>query len=225
VSVNTQNSSLKDILAELGKKFNLQLESSANLDKQLTGNYQGSLQHVVSRLLEGYNYIIRADEAGLDVTVFGAQSAPFTLVAGNGVTGVAAKPAPTATKVQAHTAATTTSTPAASAATPHGAEVHPVVPKILSPAPASILRVAEGPSPSPAPPATSMNGLVPGPATGTMPKPIQSTETMPMPVGAPTPFPMVSRTNTSAPSATSATASTPLTPPSRTPKPQTPTTK
>jgi len=191
VSVNAGNSPLKDILAELGKQFDFQAESSANLDKPLTGTYRGSLEGVVSALLEGYDFIIRTGRGGLELTVFGGKdgqggSAPFTVVAGRSVTGVAAGPAPASTKVQVHTLATT-SAPAG----PDGSAA-----------------VAEG-GPSPAPPSASANDLAPRPATGAMPTPTPSTETMPA-IGAPTPFPMVRGTNRSTPSA--ATTSTSPTP-------------
>jgi hypothetical protein len=74
VSINAQNSSIKDVLSALGGKFNLQFQSSTNLDKQLTGTYQGSLLRVVSRLLEGYNFIIRSNQDRLEVTVLGIQN-------------------------------------------------------------------------------------------------------------------------------------------------------
>lgn len=61
VSVDAQNTSIKEVLSALGQKFKLQLQSSANLDKPISGTYQGSLQHVVARLLEGYNFFIRTN--------------------------------------------------------------------------------------------------------------------------------------------------------------------
>lgn len=71
VSINAQNSSIKDVLSTLVQKFNLQFQSSTNLDKQLTGTYHGPLLQVVNRLLEGYNFIIRSNQDRLEVTVLG----------------------------------------------------------------------------------------------------------------------------------------------------------
>lgn len=193
VSVDAQNSSLKVILAELGKKFNFQAESSANLDKQLTGTYQGSLESVVSRLLEGYNFIIRPNQAGLDVTVFGATSAPFTVVAGDGLAAAAS------TAGQAQNATTAPSSPGPAAPAESAAAA--------SAAPARIL--SQGPPLSPRAGAPSANDLVPGPATGPMPKPTPSTEAPPMPMGPARPFPMVGGTGASTPAANAARKSSP----------------
>lgn len=76
VSINAQNSSIKDVLFALRQKFNLKFRSSANIDKQLTGTYQGSLLRVVTRLLEGYNFIIRSNQDRLEVTVLGTKNGP-----------------------------------------------------------------------------------------------------------------------------------------------------
>ena len=73
VSVDAQNSSLKDILSALGKQFNIHYQSTANLDKQLSGTYEGSLRRVVARLLEGYNFIITTNQDMIEVTVLGTQ--------------------------------------------------------------------------------------------------------------------------------------------------------
>jgi hypothetical protein len=86
VKIDAQNSSIKDVLSALGQKLNLQFQSSANLDKQLTGTYRGSLQRVVCRLLEGYNFIIRTNQGQLEVTVLGTQNGPAVSVPSNTTT-------------------------------------------------------------------------------------------------------------------------------------------
>lgn len=74
VRINAQNSPIEDVLSALGQKFDLQFQSSINLDKQLTGTYRGSLLQVVSRLLEGYDFIIKSSKDGLNITVLGLQN-------------------------------------------------------------------------------------------------------------------------------------------------------
>src|ERR1039458_7739685 len=54
VSIDAQNTSIKEILDALGKTFGVHFQSSANLEKQLTGTYEGSLPRVLMRVLEGY---------------------------------------------------------------------------------------------------------------------------------------------------------------------------
>lgn len=100
VSVKAQNSSIEEILSLLGHEFNLQFHSTANLEKQLTGTYQGSLQRVLTRVLEGYNFVVKTNNGRIEVTVFGTKSAPGTAVAA--MTPAATTPAamtPAATKV------------------------------------------------------------------------------------------------------------------------------
>jgi hypothetical protein len=95
VNINTQNSSVKDVLFALSQKFRLQLQSSANLDKQVTGIYRGSLLRVVSRLLEGYNYIIKSDQDRIEVTVLGTKNGPVGSAPSNTVSvsgGIAVSP-------------------------------------------------------------------------------------------------------------------------------------
>jgi hypothetical protein len=78
VTVDAQNSSIKEILYVLTKQLNLRVRSSVDLDRQAAGTYQGSLPRVVTRLLEGYNFIIKTSERGIEVTVLGTQNNPST---------------------------------------------------------------------------------------------------------------------------------------------------
>lgn len=73
VSINAQNRSIEEVLSALRQKFDLQFQSSVNLDKKLTGTYQGSLLRVLSRLLQGYNFIIKSNKDRLEVTVIGTE--------------------------------------------------------------------------------------------------------------------------------------------------------
>lgn len=73
VSVDAQNSSVREVLSALRDNFNLQFRSSANLDKKLTGTYRGSLLEVVWRLLEGHDFAIASNNDRLEVTVFGRE--------------------------------------------------------------------------------------------------------------------------------------------------------
>jgi hypothetical protein len=84
VSVDAQHSSLKEIFSELHQRFDVQFQSTANLDAPLTGTYQGPLRQVLARLLAGYNFIIITKQGEIEVTVLGhAQSTSTTTVASN----------------------------------------------------------------------------------------------------------------------------------------------
>jgi hypothetical protein len=168
ISVDAQNSSIKDILAALGEQFNVHLQATAALDKQVSGTYEGSLRQVLVRLLDGYNFIIRVHDGQLLVTVLGGK-APSS--GGTSSTTVAAaapsqSPQPSAVKTEP---ATTPSMPVAAAATNAG--VPEVTPNKASSGPVPTLKVAEGPAPVPQPSGASSGGPVAGPPTSKMPMP------------------------------------------------------
>ncbi len=71
VSIDAQHSSIKEILSELHQRFDIQFQSTANLDAPLTGTYQGPLRQIVARLLAGYNFVIITKQGGIEVTVLG----------------------------------------------------------------------------------------------------------------------------------------------------------
>ena len=70
--VDTQNSSLEDVLSALRRDFNFHFRSSVSLEKPITGLYQGSLRQVVAHILEGYSYTLRLSAGGVDLTVLAA---------------------------------------------------------------------------------------------------------------------------------------------------------
>jgi len=75
VRVETQNTSVEEVLAALGAAFEVRYRSSAKLTKQLTGTYEGSLQRVVTRVLEGYDFVVRANKGKIEITVWGVRNA------------------------------------------------------------------------------------------------------------------------------------------------------
>jgi hypothetical protein len=227
VSVDAQNSSLKDILSALGKQFNVHYQSTANLDKQLSGTYEGSLRRVVARLLEGYNFIITTNQDMIEVTVLGTQSlqtggAPSPIT-GSNAAAQAAQPQETPTSHPANPATGVAPSPFARVA-----EQHPVSTDKASssPAPLPPFHVAEGPSLTPTPSDSPTAGPVLAPATASAPEPkpstaapfappmpAPSTAQMPMPTGT-TAFPMSGETANPTPPAASTAPPTPDAPPS-----------
>jgi hypothetical protein len=49
--------------------------SAVALDEKISGNFSGSLEVVMSRLLVGYDYLIRHNGEAIDITVFGRHGA------------------------------------------------------------------------------------------------------------------------------------------------------
>jgi hypothetical protein len=72
VVVEAQNATVKEVLSALIDTFNVQVRSAADLDKRLTGTYEGTLQQTASRILSGYDFVVKSDQSGLEITLFGA---------------------------------------------------------------------------------------------------------------------------------------------------------
>jgi hypothetical protein len=70
VLVKAQDTPLKDVLAELRKSYKFKYQSAVTLDRTVSGTYTGSLQHVLSRLLTGYDYAIRSSSTGTLIMIF-----------------------------------------------------------------------------------------------------------------------------------------------------------
>ena len=155
VRIETQNSSIEEILAALGNAFELRYRSSANLAKQLSGTYEGSLQRVVARVLEGYDFVLRNNKGKIEITVFGTRgAAPPAAVASNPVKVSPTAPAAPTTPAAAPSKAVEQPAPATPPAAPDSKPV----------------RVAEGQTPG-LQPATSSSDLskIPGMTVVTSP--------------------------------------------------------
>ena len=199
VSVDAQNSSIKEILATLRQKFNVHVQSTANLEKQITGTYEGSLRQVLARLLEGYNFVLRTREGQMVVTVFGSgapsgETAPATMASNTAVPSQ--PPAQGAQAPQAQPAAAVV--PSSAAGSVNAAQA----PSPSGPTPTFM--VAEGPGPVPQPSGSNNEGPVIGPATSTMPSPTPapagSGVTLPMPTAG-SPFPGITASTSPPPPA------------------------
>jgi hypothetical protein len=78
VTLDAQNIPIVEILAALGHDFNVHYHSSVDLNRQISGTYEGSVRQVVSRILEGYNFVVKSGPGGIEVTVFGTPDGPMT---------------------------------------------------------------------------------------------------------------------------------------------------
>jgi hypothetical protein len=187
VVVEAQNASVEEILIALTDAFKVQFRSAANLDRRLTGTYEGTLQQAVSRILKGYDFVVKSGQAGLEITLLGA---------GKPVAVVGTRPA-TKSAESAPAAA-----PQPNPASANNAD-HPVpVPSSGGPTPP--IRVAQGPAPVPTPPAS---GAAPSPVPQIGPGPAPS-PTPPQPGAAPTPVPPLPTPSAAVPPAPTGTPST-----------------
>jgi hypothetical protein len=88
VTIEAKNTSVEEILKALSGTFDVHYRSAANLQMRVTGNYEGSLQRVMKRILDGYSYFVKSGDGRIDITVLDAPrtapasgaAAPFRVV-------------------------------------------------------------------------------------------------------------------------------------------------
>ena len=95
VSVTTSRDTISDVLSALAARFNVQYRAAIPLDTAADATYSGSFRQVVSRLLNGYNYVIKGDDSKTsEIVVLGkrgeARSPPKAPTEKSEVTGVQA---------------------------------------------------------------------------------------------------------------------------------------
>jgi hypothetical protein len=69
--VTADRAAISDVLSAFAGKFNLTYRTSIPLDAAADGAYAGSFGQVISRLLTGYNYVVKKDGEATEITVFG----------------------------------------------------------------------------------------------------------------------------------------------------------
>src|SRR5216684_271704 len=96
VTIEARDTSVEDILAALSRAFDMDYQSSVDLDKRLYGTYVESLSRVLRRILQGYNFVLKTDNGSIAVTVVGTPNAPAVNPAPPGlpVSGDPRAPAP-----------------------------------------------------------------------------------------------------------------------------------
>jgi hypothetical protein len=122
ITIEARDTSVEDILAALSRAFDMDYRSSIDLDKRLYGTYVGPLSQVVTRILQGYNFVLKNNNESISVTVVGT---PISLAANPSPPGLPASGAPRA--------------PA------------PELQQSAAPAPAPVPQQSEAPAPAPVP--------------------------------------------------------------------------
>jgi hypothetical protein len=90
ITIEARDTPIEDILATLSRTFGMDYQSSVELDKRLYGTYVGPLSQVVTRILQGYNFVLKNNNGNISVTVVGT---PISLAA-NSATRRLPAPAP-----------------------------------------------------------------------------------------------------------------------------------
>jgi len=72
VLIEARDAPVDEVMVALSTTFGLQYRSPASLSRRVTGTYEGSLQRVVARLLDGYDFVMRTDSGSVEVWVYGS---------------------------------------------------------------------------------------------------------------------------------------------------------
>jgi hypothetical protein len=201
VVVEAQNASVKEILIALADAFEVQFKSSSNLDKRLTGTYEGTLQQAVSRILKGYDFVVKSGAAGLEITLLGAGEP--VAVAKTRLPQMAAATAPAIVPQPATTAGS----------------ADRAMPMPSSGGTAPPINLVQGPSPVPTPPAPDATGPRPMPQVGAGSGSGPALVPIPAGSGAMPPAPPQPTSSTAGPMVGTASPSTPAVSPSTAPSP------
>jgi hypothetical protein len=94
VTIEVRDGSVEEVLAALSRTFDMGYHSSIDLDKQLNGTYVGPLLRVVTRILEGYSFVLKTDNGSVIVTVVGPPNVPAANRAGSASPALDAPRAP-----------------------------------------------------------------------------------------------------------------------------------
>src|SRR5215813_9409598 len=98
VQIEAHDASIEDVMAALGASFGLQYRGTATLDRRITGSYRGTLQYVIRRVLDGYDFIMKTNLDDIEVTVVSGKAGEAraaAAVAPGPTSGIAPPPAPT----------------------------------------------------------------------------------------------------------------------------------
>jgi hypothetical protein len=77
LKLEVSDATVDNALAALRSAVDFKCLCASPLDRRVTGVYQGNIRRVLSRLLEGYNYVIKTSPSGLvEVIVLGANGSP-----------------------------------------------------------------------------------------------------------------------------------------------------
>ena len=88
VRVTTSQDAVSHVLSAFSATFNVRYRTAIPLDARALATYSGSFGQVISRLLDGYNYVIKTERNSIEVLVFGRRgriAAPHDLRAADSI--------------------------------------------------------------------------------------------------------------------------------------------
>jgi hypothetical protein len=69
--LTAEDASIDEVLTALSAKFNLTYSSEPELDRTVAGAYSGTLQQVMGRILDGYDYVVNVSVERIELKVLG----------------------------------------------------------------------------------------------------------------------------------------------------------
>src|SRR5262249_45646932 len=69
--ITSSQDAIADVLSAVATTFNVGYRTAIPLDPPANPGYAGSFGQVISRLLTGYNYVIKTDQGSTEIVVFG----------------------------------------------------------------------------------------------------------------------------------------------------------
>jgi hypothetical protein len=81
VSIEANNTSVKEILAALSNAFDVHYRSAADLEKPVNVTYTGPLLKVLKRILDGYSFFVKVGDGEIELTVLQSSNAAPTFAA------------------------------------------------------------------------------------------------------------------------------------------------
>jgi hypothetical protein len=94
VELDARQAAMADVLATLATTFNFSYHSATDLDTEVNGSYTGSLARVLSRVLDGYDYVIRRGSSEFDVVILAKRGGEKLEKRGGEAVAVAPEPRP-----------------------------------------------------------------------------------------------------------------------------------
>jgi hypothetical protein len=75
VVLRAKNATIAEILSSIRSALNLRVELNGSTERQFTGAYTGTLRRVLSRLLDGEDYVISSAPDGMNIVLLGLKGA------------------------------------------------------------------------------------------------------------------------------------------------------
>ncbi len=93
LAIEAHDATVQQVLDALGETGAIHVQTSEALSRPVTGTYAGTLRQVLSRILDGYDHVIRFTSSGIQVDVVGGAKSGKVTAAG-GPTMTAARVGP-----------------------------------------------------------------------------------------------------------------------------------